>query len=152
MLTRIAMAWAATCLLLGGCASSTSGNVYPRTDVRKAWTVEYGEVADVEAVTIEGERTRLGRIGGGFIGHELGRTVGGGSGRRIAGAAGAVAGAVVGQAVEQRLTQERGYQITVELPQGRTIAVVQAADEEFRVGDRVKLLRRGDGAARVTHR
>lgn len=152
MLTRIAMGWVALCLLVGGCASSSSANVYPRADVRKAWSVEYGEVVDVETVAIEGERTRLGRIGGGFVGYELGHAAGGGSGRRIAGAAGAVAGAVVGEAVEQKLTQSRGYQITVELEGGRTIAVVQAADEQFARGERVKVLRRGDGAARVTHR
>lgn len=150
MVTRIARAWVAVCLLLGGCAASSSGNVYSPADVRRAWTVEYGEVVDLEDVTIEGEGTGLGRIGGGFIGYELGRTVGSGSGRRIAGAAGAVAGAVAGQAAEQRLARSRGYQITVELDRGRRIAIVQAADEKFRVGERVKVLRRGDGAARVT--
>ena len=33
---------------------------------------------------------------------------------------------------------------------GGTIAVVQAADEQFAVGERVKVMRRGNGAARVT--
>lgn len=150
MTSRIVMGWVALCLLLGGCASGEAGDVYSQADVRRAWTVEYGEIVDVEEVTIEGDRTRLGRIGGGFIGYELGRSVGGGSGRRIAGAAGAVAGAVVGQAAEQHLTRARGLQITVKLDGGRSIAVVQPADQKLAVGQRVKVLRRGDGAARVT--
>lgn len=137
-------------LVLAGCASSSSGNVYSRNEVRRAWSVEYGRVIDIEEVVIEGERSRLGRIGGGFVGYELGRTVGSGSGRRIGGAVGAVAGAVAGQAVEKQLTRSRGYQITVELDRGRSIAIVQADDEKFTTGERVKVLRRGDGAARVT--
>jgi len=137
-------------LLLGGCVSSTSGNVYPRNQTRQAWTVEEGKVSDIKDVKIEGQQTSLGQIGGGYIGYEVGREVGGGHGNTIAGAVGAVAGAVAGGATEERLTREQGYEITVALDKGASIAVVQAADQQFAVGERVKILRRGDGAARVT--
>ncbi|MGQ0835849.1 MAG: glycine zipper domain-containing protein [Gammaproteobacteria bacterium] len=146
---RILGAGVAIILFLSGCASSTSGNVYSRQDVRKAWTVDYGRVTEVAPVTIEGQKTPIGRVGGGLIGYQVGRTVGHGSGSRIAGAVGAVAGAVAGQATEERLTRTNGLQITIDLEKGRTIAVVQAADAQFAVGERVKVLRRGDGAARV---
>jgi len=64
-------------------------------------------------------------------------------------AVGAGAGAAVGQPVEERVTRQSGLQITIDLDRGETIAIVQAADVAFAHGERVKVLRRGDGAARV---
>jgi len=75
--------------------------------------------------------------------------MGSGQGRDLAGAVGAVAGAAVGQTVEERVTRQSGLQITIDLDRGETIAIVQAADVAFAHGERVKVLRRGDGAARV---
>ncbi|MGH8135584.1 MAG: hypothetical protein ACRER4_04480 [Steroidobacteraceae bacterium] len=137
--------------LLGttGCAPPASGRYYTRQEARTAWDVHYGKVAAVDEVVIEGERTQLGRVGGGLIGYEVGRTVGEGSGQDVAGAVGAVAGAVAGQAIEERATREDGWQITVELDGGRTIAVVQAQDQEFVPGERVRVYMRRGGAARV---
>ena len=133
-----------------GCASSNSGNVYPRNQVRQAWTVEEGKVSGIKDVRIEGERTGLGRLGGGYVGYEVGRTVGSGRGNDVAGAVGAVAGAVAGGATEELVTRDKGLEITVDLDKGSSIAVVQAADQQVQLGERVKILRRGDGAARVT--
>lgn len=149
-MTRVALVIPLVVAMVGSaCALPPRGNVYARDEARTAWTVRYGEVVHVDEVTIEGRRTQLGRIGGGFIGYEVGRTVGQGTGRRVAGAVGAVAGAVAGEAVEEGLTREKGLQITVELDGGHTIAVVQAADERFSVGERVRVYSRQDGAARV---
>jgi len=137
--------------VLTACARTPGNRVYPRHQANTAWTIDYAAVKQVNDVTIEGTPGALGRVGGGFVGYEAGRTVGSGSGSRIAGAVGAVAGAVAGSAVEKRVTESKGYEITVELEKGGgTIAVVQAADEQFAVGERVKVMRRGNGAARVT--
>ncbi len=133
-----------------GCASSASSKVYPRQQAQQAWTVEYGKVTGVDEVTIEGERSYLGRAGGGYVGYEVGRAVVDGSGRGVAGAVGAVAGAVAGDAVEERATRQPGLQITVDLDEGATVAIVQATDQPFAVGERVKVLRGQRGAARVT--
>jgi outer membrane lipoprotein SlyB len=139
-------------LLLAGCAASTSGNVYSPRDTRTAWDVDYGKVTDIDTVQIEGEATEVGKIGGGYIGYEAGRAIGHGQGHPaedLGGAVGAVAGVLVGSAVEKAATRQDGYQITVELDGGRTIAVVQAKDQAFAVGERVKIFSRRDGAARV---
>jgi outer membrane lipoprotein SlyB len=126
------------------------GNVYSLAETRQAWDVRYGEVTDVDVVTIEGQRTALGRVGGGYVGYEVGRAIGGrGTSGNIGGAVGAVAGAVAGQAVEEGATRQQGLQITVRLDGGRAVAVVQAADQPFAVGERVKVFSRRDGAARV---
>ena len=150
MRTRICLMILMTAAVVSaGCATPARGRVYSRHEARMAWDVRYGEVMAVDEAVIEGRRTPLGRIGGGWIGYEAGRTVGSGSGSRVAGAVGAVAGAVAGQAIEARATREDAWQITVELESGRTIAVVQARDESFRVGERVRVYMRRDGAARV---
>jgi outer membrane lipoprotein SlyB len=137
-------------VLAAGCASSASSKVYPRHQAQQAWTVEYGQVAGVDAVAIEGDHSYLGHAGGGYIGYEVGRAVVDGSGRGVAGAVGAVAGAVAGNAIEEQATREQALQITVDLDKGSTIAVVQSADQQFAVGERVKILRGERGAARVT--
>jgi len=134
--------------LLAACTTPSSGKVYSRTDARTAWSVTEGRVADVKPVQIEGERSFLGTAGGGYVGYELGRVVGDGRGRDLAGAVGAVAGAVAGQAAEERITRQDAFQITVDLDRGETVAIVQAADVSFAPGERVKVRRRGDGAAR----
>ena len=137
---------------VGGCSLPSRGDVYSRDETRMAWDVRYGEVTDVDEVTIEGRRSRLGRVGGGIVGYEAGRTVGHGAGSRVAGAVGAVAGAVAGEAIEEGMTRQKGLQITVELDGGRSVAVVQAADQAFAVGEKVKVFSRRDGAARVAKR
>jgi outer membrane lipoprotein SlyB len=138
-----------TALLAQACATPSSGRSYARHEARVAWDVKYGEVVAVDDAVIEGRRSALGRIGGGLIGYEAGRTVGGGTGRDVAGAVGAVAGAVAGQAIEERATREQAWQFTVELEGGRTIAIVQARDQSFAIGERVRVYMRRDGAARV---
>jgi outer membrane lipoprotein SlyB len=136
-----------------GCSMPSRGDVYSREDTRQAWDVHYGTVTDVDQVTIEGKRTHTGSVGGGFVGYEAGRAIGGsGAAGNIGGAVGSVAGAVVGSAVEEGATRQAGLQITVELDGGRSIAVVQAADQPFEVGERVKVYSRRDGAARVAKR
>ncbi|MGH6781258.1 MAG: hypothetical protein ACREB5_04035 [Sphingomonadaceae bacterium] len=134
---------------LAACATPSSGRYYSRDEARLAWDVKYGRVLAIDDAVIEGSRSAVGRIGGGYVGYEVGRSIGSGSGSRIAGAAGAVAGAVAGQAVEERATRQAAWQFTVELDGGREIAVVQARDVAFTVGERVKVYTRRGGAARV---
>jgi outer membrane lipoprotein SlyB len=136
--------------LLTACTTPSSGTLYSRNEARTAWTVVEGRVSDIKPVQIEGNKSFLGTAGGGYVGYELGRTVGSGHGRDLAGAVGAVAGATAGQVVEERATRQDALQITVNLDRGETIAIVQAADVAFTPGERVKILRRGDGAARVS--
>ena len=67
-------------------------------------------------------------------------------GRMEPGAAGGVAGA----AVEEKATKKEGLEITVKLENGSYVAITQEADEEFKPGERVRILS-GDGATRVSH-
>jgi outer membrane lipoprotein SlyB len=69
----------------------------------------------------------------------------------VAGAiGGAILGGIIGQSVERSANERPGVELTVLLDSGKYIAVVQEADEDFRSGDRVRILS-GRGTTRVTH-
>lgn len=134
---------------LSACASNLSGSTYSRDQARGEMTVRMGVVESVRQVQIEGTKSPVGSIAGGVIGGVAGRNIGGGSGSIVGSVVGAVAGGVAGSAIEEGVTRQTGLEITVKLDNGQLIAVTQAADEEFRPGERVRILS-GRGTTRVT--
>jgi len=141
---------AAAIAVLGGCASGTGGKDYSRAQTRTAQEVQMGIVESVRDVNIEGTKTPIGAGAGAVVGGVAGSTVGGGKGSVVGAAVGAVLGGLGGAAAEEAVTRQKGVEITVKLDSGRLIAVTQAADEAFQVGDRVRVLS-GGGATRVSH-
>ena len=138
-----------TCtVLLTGCASSNSGDVYSRNQARTMQTVQMGTVQAVRSVQIEGTKSGVGAVGGGVAGGVLGSTIGGGRGSVLAAVGGAALGAVGGAVAEEKLTKKNGLEITVKLDSGPVIAVVQEADIMFSIGERVRVLT-GGGTTRV---
>ncbi|ALG66748.1 glycine zipper 2TM domain-containing protein [Beggiatoa leptomitoformis] len=137
-------------LTLTACATSRSGSVYTRDQARQVQQVELGTVAAVRSVLIEGTKTPIGSIGGAAVGAIAGSAVGGGRGSDIAAVVGGIGGWLLGSAAEEGVTRQDGLEITVRLDSGRTIAVVQAADEVFKTGERVRLVS-GDEESRVVH-
>lgn len=143
---------AVTVVLLPACASSQSGSAYERSQARTAYDVQMGIVEHIREVQIEGTKSGVGAVAGGAAGSVVGREAGHSPvGRAVGGIAGAVIGGVAGAAAEEGVTRQKGYEITVKLDSGRLLAVVQAADEEFRVGERVRIIQGGRGGTRVTH-
>lgn len=138
-------------LTLGGCATSRSGDYYTRDQARRAQTVETGVLEAMRPVQIEGTKTPLGGLGGAAIGGIAGSAIGGGRGSAVAAVAGAIAGGLAGAAIEEQATQVPGWEFTVRLDSGKTIAVVQEAveNEVLSPGMRVRILT-GGGATRVT--
>lgn len=141
---------ASTAVLLVGCASGVGSKDYSREQARSAHEVQMGVVESVRSVNIEGTKSVVGTGAGAIVGGVAGSKIGGGRGSIIGATAGAVLGGLGGAAAEEAITRQEGLEITVKLDSGRMIAVTQAADEDFRVGDRVRLLT-GGGATRVTH-
>jgi outer membrane lipoprotein SlyB len=136
--------------LLSAACSSSRGTMYAKHDTQRSWTVREATVVQVVEATIEGNTGVIGTYGGGWIGNTLGRTVGAGTGASIAGAVGAVAGAVAGRKVEKTATQQKAWELLVEVGgSGETLAIVQPADETFGEGERVRVFTRSDGSARV---
>jgi outer membrane lipoprotein SlyB len=136
--------------LLGACASSNSGSVYSRDEARKVQTVKTGVVESVRQVKLEGTKSPVGTVAGGVVGGVAGSTVGGGKGQAIATVLGAVIGGLAGSAAEEGLTRKDGIEITVKLDSGSMIAIVQEADEQFNLGEKVRVLENG-GVTRVSH-
>jgi len=132
-----------------GCASSRSGKVYSRDEARTAQQVYYGTVLRVEEVTIEGTQSGVGAVSGGVLGGVVGNAIGGGSGNVIATAAGAVGGMLAGAATEKAATTKGGLEIEVELDDGRLMVVVQENDDQYTIGDRVRLISGSGGTWRV---
>ncbi|HEX4880446.1 MAG TPA: glycine zipper 2TM domain-containing protein [Limnobacter sp.] len=135
---------------LAGCATqSTSGAVYREGETRRAQMIEQGTVESVRTVTIQGDTNGVGTAAGGIVGGIAGSNVGGGSGRAVGAVLGAVAGGIAGQAIERNASTRQGLEITVRMDNGTLRAYVQDADEQFRPGDRVRVVT-GGGTSRVT--
>lgn len=135
--------------LLLGCASGLGSSDYSREQARTVQEVQMGIVESVREVNIEGTKTPVGAGAGAVVGGVAGSTVGGGRGSVVGATVGAVLGGLGGAAAEEAVTRQRGVEITVKLDSGRLIAITQAADQEFRVGDRVRVLSSG-GTTRVS--
>jgi outer membrane lipoprotein SlyB len=135
---------------LTGCAGpGLGGGSYSREQARREQTVRMGHVESVREVKLEGTRSGVGPAAGAVAGGVAGSSVGSGRGAVLGTVAGAVIGGIAGQAAEQGFTAKRGVEVTVKLDNGQMVAIMQEADEQFRPGDRVRIL--SDGAtSRVT--
>jgi len=149
-LVKLIAVAAASVAVLGGCASSMSGGAYSREQARQVQEVQMGVVESVRHVKIEGTKSPVGTGAGAVVGGIAGSNIGSGKGSTVGTILGAVAGGVAGSMIEEGVMSKDGLEITVKLDNGRMIAVTQEADEQFRVGERIRILS-GGGATRVTH-
>ncbi|MFA7268819.1 MAG: glycine zipper 2TM domain-containing protein [Sterolibacterium sp.] len=142
---------AATALLLSGCATSQSGSSYSQRQAQHEMSVRLGVVESVRQVTIEGNKDGAGAAVGGVLGGIAGSNVGGGDrGSAVGTILGVVGGAVAGHAIEEHITKKNGLEITIKFDNGAMSAITQEADEQFHVGERVRVLS-GGGKTRVSH-
>ena len=147
---HVAVCMLALAMLSAGC-TNYSGNTYSGSQVRSAQTVQYGTVVSLQPVTLEEDRPAvLQTVGGADDSVIEANNHGRGRGKPLATIAGAALGAAGGYAGEKALTKQNGLEITVELENGQQLSIVQAADQQFSPGERVRVLRGSDGSARVT--
>ena len=147
----IRLAAVATAAIVAGCAQpGLGGGNYTRGQVRGEQTVRIGTVEAVRDVVIDARDTGTGTLAGAAIGGVAGSTVGGGYRANSVGAiAGAVVGGIIGNAVEKSGNDRKGVEVTIRLEGGKLIAVTQEKDEDFRIGDQVRILS-GQGSTRVS--
>ena len=135
--------------IFAGCGTSQSSRVYSSSQAQRSLSVYYGTIIELRQVTIQNQTSGGGAILGGVAGGVLGSTIGSGSGRTLATVGGALAGMAAGNAIEQQTGTKPAIEFTIELDNGRTMAVVQEDGAYYRVGDRVRLLQSDDGIWRV---
>lgn len=138
-------------ILITGCASDLSGDVYSRSDARQVQQVQFGKIVSLRVVKIEGTKSPVGTIAGAAIGGIAGSGIGGGTGSYVAAILGAVGGGLVGSYGEELITRNNGVEITYMLDAGITRSIVQQIQEReiFRVGDRIRIMTL-NGQTRVT--
>jgi outer membrane lipoprotein SlyB len=141
----------AVALITAGCATQQrSASVYKAGETQREQIVRMATVEGVREVQIDRGQTGVGTGAGAVIGGVTGSGVGGGRGSVVGAVAGAVVGGIVGQAIEGSSSLRPGLELTVRLDNGELRAIVQEADgQQFRPGDRVRLLTQG-GVTRVT--
>ena len=136
---------------LSGCAvTPNSGSVYRSTQTMGEQSVRMGVVESIRNVIIANGQSGVGTLGGAALGGLAGGTIGKGNGSVAGAVVGAIAGGVLGSHAEQNINNRPGLEITVKLDNGNLTAITQAADEQFNVGERVRLLSDGR-TTRVTH-
>ena len=142
---------ALTVLALGGCAIQPMGSRdYDGYQMRNEQSVRFGVVESVRDVNINLRESGVGTAAGATLGAIGGGSIGHNAGSAAAAVAGAVIGGIVGQQIERDANRRMGIELTVLLDVGKYIAVTQEADEQFRAGDRVRILSTR-GITRVTH-
>lgn len=137
--------------VLAACAGpSNSGSVYSSRQTMNEQVVRMGTVESVRNVTIANPESGVGAMSGAALGGIGGASHGGGNGQAALGVLGALAGGLIGERIEDRVNHRPGFEITVRLDNGEMRAITQLADEQFRPGERVRLLSNGY-TTRVTH-
>ncbi|WP_419662264.1 hypothetical protein Dvar_27180 [Desulfosarcina variabilis str. Montpellier] len=136
-------------LSMWGCQASQGSKTYTPGQAQTPLSVYYGTVLKVSEVTIQSQQTGAGAVGGAIVGGVIGSTIGSGRGRKLATTAGALGGAAAGNAAEGAAAQKPALEIEVEMDDGRVLVVVQEKDDEFAVGDRVRLIKSPDGTYRI---
>jgi outer membrane lipoprotein SlyB len=137
--------------VLAGCAyPPQSSSVYQYYQTQNEQVVRTGTVESIRNVQIVNPQSGVGALGGAALGGIAGSGAGEGSGQAAMTVLGALAGGLIGQHVEAGANTKNGIEITVHLDTGELVAITQTADEQFRPGERVRLLSNGV-TTRVTH-
>jgi outer membrane lipoprotein SlyB len=137
--------------VLAGCAyPPQSSSVYHYYQTQNEQVVRTGTVESIRNVQIVNPQSGVGALGGAALGGIAGSAAGEGKGQAAMTVIGALAGGLLGQHVEQGANTKNGIEITVHLDTGELVAITQTADEQFRPGERVRLLSNGV-TTRVTH-
>ena len=128
-------------LLLTSCAPKLGGKDYSMTEVGTNSTTLRGSVIAIEVVNLNAKQPNepgVGALAGGVLGGVGGNVIS--NHGPFTTVAGALLGAAAGHFAEQGLTNQEGFNYTVQLDNGQVQNVVQGAEPKLSVGQRVLLV------------
>ncbi|MCK5536762.1 MAG: glycine zipper 2TM domain-containing protein [Bacteroidales bacterium] len=126
-------------ITFSGCTYNRSAQVYHSSEALQTEDVREGIVESIQPVLIRKDERVVGTIGGTAIGGIAASTAGKGRGNAIITVIGAIVGGLIGNQIEMGITDTKGWQIVVKFNNGKKIAVVQEADINFEIGERVNV-------------
>lgn len=106
-----------------------------------------GVVTEITPITQAAAPSGLGAVAGAVVGGVLGHQVGGGSGKKVATAAGVVGGAYAGNAIESNSRTTTSYRVRVRFEDGRRDSFSYAQAPNLSVGTAIRV-RNGELVAR----
>ena len=133
-------------LMLSGCGSTNtpmnstgpSTTYYPPSATSGSAYERYGVVQSVEVVRKDNSGVGAGTIVGAVVGGVIGNQLGQGRGNTAATVIGAAGGAYAGHEIEKRNQQPSdAYKLTIRMRDGTSVSLMQAANADIQVGDRV---------------
>ena len=138
-------------LMMSACAPKLGGNDYSAKGVGEISQTFKGTVVSSRPIMINSAdgKPGAGAVIGGASGALLGSTVGGGKGRLVTGVLGGLAAGAAGHFLEQKMSEQEGFEYQVQLDQGNVVTVAQGADPKLAVGQRVLVIQSGKDRSRV---
>jgi outer membrane lipoprotein SlyB len=135
-----------TTIFLSACAPRLGGNDYSVSTAGDLGEILPGTIVARKVVKIAGrdagkENTPgVGALVGGGTGALLGSQIGRGWGSVAAGVAGGLLGGTGGHYVEKALTEQEGFEYQIRLDSGKSVSIVQGAEPNLGVGQRVNVV------------
>jgi outer membrane lipoprotein SlyB len=134
----------AAVLGLAACAPTNANSTYTSADIGQAAQISYGTIVSARPVTMQGQSTGIGTVGGALIGSTTGALLSGRDPRaRIIGAVGGtIVGGIVGAVVENAASTGEAVEFIIQEDNApQPISVVQTNEDGLRPGERVVLTR-----------
>lgn len=152
---------AALAASLGACnqSSGTMQPGYVNTSAASGYNGSYGgeqgrvmSIREVQLSGSSGSGMSGGTLVGGGVGMAGGAAIGAATtnslgGALVGGLLGAVGGAIAGNIVDRGGSGQRGIEVTVQKDDGQTVAIAQPDNGDVQMGDRVRIVQDGNGAA-----
>lgn len=98
-----------------------------------------GVITHIEEIASEGKGTGLGTVSGAIIGGIAGHQMGGGDGKKVMTAVGAIGGAIAGNTIEKNMQRSFSYRVHLYMDHGGTQALNFPYPPHVSVGDTVKV-------------
>jgi outer membrane lipoprotein SlyB len=130
-------------LAVASCAPTNTNTTYSGADIGRTATVSYGVIVSMRPVTVKGESTGVGALGGAAVGGVAGSFIGRNDvrGNILGAVGGAIVGGLAGSAIESQVSTGSAIEFIIREDNGQTISVVQTNEDQFRPGDRIVLTR-----------